>query len=174
MWLPDKNTASEIQRRFQRKLAESRDFEEAFELVKSAVYEKFKMHRAGLSLMLQAMPSKLGAYHILGSNAIVVNREVLAAVKAAASSQEEYNSYVFMVLAHEYLHSLGIIDENAVRQMTYDLCKSTLGSSHFATRMAKEDPSSIYPQLRLAQHSQFSPDFQLIRKFDMRNQSYIQ
>jgi hypothetical protein len=34
-----------------------------------------------------------------------------------------------MELAHEYLHSFGIIDENDVRQMTYDLCRS-LSETH--------------------------------------------
>jgi hypothetical protein len=35
------------------------------------VNEKFKMHRAGLSLMLQGLPTNLGAYHVLGSNMII-------------------------------------------------------------------------------------------------------
>ena len=42
-----------------------------------------------------------------------------------------------MVLAHEYLHSLGIVNENAVRQMTFELCSWMLGNDHAATKMAK-------------------------------------
>jgi hypothetical protein len=34
-----------------------KDFNDAFELVKTAVNEKFKMHRAGLSLILQGLPN---------------------------------------------------------------------------------------------------------------------
>jgi hypothetical protein len=159
---------------FREKVANLKDFDEAFELVKSVVLQKFKMHRAGLSLILQMMPSNLGAYHMLGSNAIVMNSYLLAAVKKIAGSTEEYNSYMFMVLAHEYLHSLGIVDENTVRQMTFELCKWMLGDDHTATRMAKEDPSAIYPQLRSLMQSQFSRDFQVVGNFDRKNQTYIQ
>jgi len=159
---------------FREKVAGLNDFNEAFELVKSVVLQKFKMHRAGLSLILQMMPSNLGAYHILGSNVIVMNSYLLAAVKKIASSENEYNSYVFMVLAHEYLHSLGIVNENAVRQMTFELCSWMLGNDHAATMMAKEDPSSLYPQLRSLMQTQFSQDFQLVGNFDKTNQTYIQ
>lgn len=159
---------------FREKVKKLVDFSEAFELVKSVVLQKFGMHRAGLSLILQMMPSNLGAYHMLGSNAIVMNSFLLGAVKKIASSTEEYNSYMFMVLAHEYLHSLGIVEENTVRQMTFQLCSWMLGTEHAATRMAKEDPSTLYPELRTMMQSQFSRDFHVVSNFDKSNQTYIQ
>ena len=165
---------TEEQMEFRERVAKLKDFNETFELVKSVVLQKFRMHRAGLSLILQMMPSNLGAYHILGSNAIVMNSYLLAAVRKIAGSTEEYNSYMFMVLAHEYLHSLGIVDENTVRQMTFELCNWMLGDEHTATRMAKQDPSTIYPELRSLMQSQFSKDFQVVRNFDRKNQTYIQ
>ena len=165
---------TEQQAQFRERVAGLKDFNEAFELVKSVVLQKFRMHRAGLSLILQMMPSNLGAYNMLGSNAIVMNSYLLAAVRKIAGSTEEYNSYLFMVLAHEYLHSLGIVDENAVRQMTFELCNWMLGDDHAATRMAKEDPSTIYPELRSMMQSQFSREFQVVRNFDKTNQTYIQ
>lgn len=45
---------------YQNKLLRLQNFDEAFELVKKAVDAKFKMHRAGLSLVLQRLPTKLG------------------------------------------------------------------------------------------------------------------
>ncbi|MGB7952524.1 MAG: hypothetical protein WCF23_00970, partial [Candidatus Nitrosopolaris sp.] len=78
-----------------------KNFNDAFELVKLAVNSKFNMHRAGLSLILQGLPSRIGAYHILGSNVIVVNRTILNIIQQHKSI-EEYNSYLFMVLVHEY------------------------------------------------------------------------
>lgn len=165
---------SEQQLEYRAKVAALKDFGETFELVKSAVLQKFSMHRAGLSLVLQTMPSNLGAYHILGSNIIVMNSYLLKAIRGVAASTDEYNSYVFMVLAHEYLHSLGIVDENAVRQMTFELCNWMLGGDHAATRMSREDPSSLYPQLRSLMQATFSQDFQLVGNFDRTNQTYIQ
>ena len=65
--------ADEKQRQYYReRISHIKDFNDAFELVKMAVNEKFKMHRAGLSLILQGLPNNLGAYHILGSNMIVL------------------------------------------------------------------------------------------------------
>lgn len=165
---------TEQQSQFRERIANLKDFNDAFELVKSVVLQKFRMHRAGLNLILQMMPSNLGAYHMMGSNAIVMNSYLLAAVRKISGSTEEYNSYMFMVLAHEYLHSLGIVDENTVRQMTFDLCKWMLGDDHAATKMAKEDPSTIYPELRSLMQSQFSRDFQVVENFDKSNQTYIQ
>lgn len=165
---------TEQQMQFVEKIAGLKDFNETFELVKEVVLQKFKLHRAGLSLILQMMPSNLGAYHMLGSNAIVVNTYLLTTLKKIVKSTEEYNSYMFMVLAHEYFHSLGIINENTVRQMTFELCKWMLGNDHTATKMAKNGPSAIYPELRSLMQSQFGRDFQVVRNFDKTNQTYIQ
>ena len=165
---------TEQQMQFVEKIAGLKDFNETFELVKEVVLQKFKLHRAGLSLILQMMPSNLGAYHMLGSNAIVINTYLLTTLKKIVKSTEEYNSYIFMVLAHEYFHSLGIINENTVRQMTFELCKWMLGNDHTATKMAKNGPSAIYPELRSLMQSQFGRDFQVVRNFDKTNQTYIQ
>jgi hypothetical protein len=150
-----------------------KDFNEAFELVKLAVSAKFNMHRAGLSLILQGLPSRIGAYHILGSNVIVVNRTILDIIRQHKSI-EEYNSYLFMVLAHEYLHSFGIVDEFRVRQMAYDLCSSLLGNEHPASIMTKEDPSALFPELTLLRQNKFDEHFEVVKNFDTAGQSYIQ
>ena len=165
---------TEQQLHFAEKIASLKDFDETFELVKAVVLQKFKLHRAGLSLILQIMPSSLGAYHMLGSNAIVVNTYLLTTLKKIVKSTEEYNSYIFMVLAHEYLHSLGIVGENTVRQMTFELCTWMLGNDHAATKMAKNGPSALYPELGSLMQSQFGMDFQVVRNFDRTNQTYIQ
>jgi hypothetical protein len=166
--------SSQEQIRNQSKIANSVDFNDVFNLVKSSVLEKFDLHRAGLSLTLQIMPSNLGAYHILGSNIIVLNKFVLGIIKQSSKTSEEYNSYLYMLLVHEYLHSFGIIDENAVRQMTYDLCRSLFGESHISTLMAKDDPSSLFPQLKNITNHTFYNQYEVIKDFDKASLSYIQ
>jgi hypothetical protein len=146
-------------------------FNDAFELVKLAVEQKFKMHRAGLCLVLQGLPGNLGAYHVLGSNMIIVNKRILGLIKTIKST-EQYNSFVFTVLTHEYLHSFGIIDELRVRNMTYEICRSLLGEKHPATIMAKYEHWSVFPELGALQNS-FDQKFELIKEFDKRSQSYI-
>jgi hypothetical protein len=154
------------------KILQLADFNQAFELVKLAVEDKFKMHRAGLSLILQGLPTKLGAYHILGSNLIIVNKRILNIIKIH-KSLNEYNSYLFMVLTHEYLHSLGIIDELEVRTMTYSLLASLAGENHMATKMARHQPWDLFPELSLFDDNSFEQKFEIIKDFDRTTQTYI-
>jgi hypothetical protein len=160
------------QHQYRSKLSQVKDFNETFELVKSAVDTKFKMHRAGLCLVLQALPTQLGAYHVLGSNMIIMNKRILDIVKTSKSSLD-YNSYLFMVLCHEYLHSFGIMDEGLVRRMTYDLCHSLLGEDHPSSVMAKYQPWKVFPELHLYQTNKFENTFKIIKNFDKTTQSYI-
>ena len=160
------------QQQYGNKIVQLADFNQAFELVKSAVEEKFNMHRAGLSLILQGLPTKLGAYHVLGSNLIIVNKRILGIIKIH-KSLGEYNSYLFMVLTHEYLHSLGIIDEIQVRKMTYTLLVSLVGEQHLATKMARHQPWDLFPELSLFNDNSFEQKFEIVKNFDKTTQSYI-
>ncbi len=162
----------EEQEYYRHKILHLSDFNEAFELVKSTVEARYKMHRAGLSLVLQVMPTNLGAYHVLGSNLIIANKRILDIIKRYKSN-EEYNSYLFMVLVHEYLHSFGIIDELQVRKMTYTLIASLVGEDHMATSMARYQPWHLFPELNLFHNNSFEQQFEVIKNFDKTTQSYI-
>jgi hypothetical protein len=177
-------TNEKHQRYYRERISHVKDFNDAFELVKMAVNEKFKMHRAGLSLILQGLPNNLGAYHILGSNMIILNRKILDIIRLSKSN-EGYNSYLFMVLAHEYIHSFGIVDEIEVRNMTYDLCKSLLGEDHVASIMARYQPWAVFPELNIYENNNntdstkisnnsFEKNFEIVKNFDKTTQTYIQ
>lgn len=129
------------------------------------------MNRTGLNLVLQVMPSNLGAYHILGSNMIVANSYLLEHVKNS-NSREEYNCYVFTLLVHEYLHSLGIVNEYQVRKMTYKLCLDLFGKDHLTTKFAI-NPSSAF-LLQALNRTSFEDSYILVKNFDDKNQYYIQ
>jgi hypothetical protein len=176
-------TSEQQQQYYRDRLLHIKDFSDAFELVKMAVNEKFKMHRAGLSLVLQGLPTNLGAYHVLGSNMIIFNRRILDIIRKR-KSDEEYNSYLFIVLAHEYIHSFGIVGEIQVRNMTYDLCKSLLGEDHVASIMARYQPWAVFPELNVYQNNSkdgstnssnnsFEKSFEIVKNFDKTTQSYI-
>jgi hypothetical protein len=174
-------TNDEQQQYYRDRLLHIKDFNDAFELAKKAVNEKFKMHRAGLSLILQGLPTNLGAYHVLGSNMIILNRTILDIIRKR-KSDEEYNSYLFMVLTHEYIHSFGIVEEIEVRNMTYNLCKALFGEDHVASIMAKYQPWAVFPELNIYQNStdstnisnnSFDRTFEVVKNFDKTTQSYI-
>jgi len=154
------------------KLLDLKDFNEVFEFVKSSVNSVYEMKRAGLSLMLHGMPTRVGAYHVLGSNVIAINSILLDLVRKHSTSNYEYNSYLFTVLLHEYLHSFGILDENTVRNMSLELCKKFFGEIQTVTVMA-EDPLKIFPQIGLVRFDKFENKFELIKNFDNSNQTYI-
>ena len=86
---------------------------------------------------------------------------------------EEYNSYLFTVLAHKYLHSFGILEEYTVRKMILELCKNFFGEDHPANLLAK-DLVSLFPQLRHVSNDKFENRFEIVKEFDKSNQYYIQ
>lgn len=153
------------------KLLKIHGFNEIFELVRQAVEQEYKLHRAGLSLVLQGLPSNLGAYHVLGSNVIIVNKRILSLIKGI-KTHEQYNAFLFTVLTHEYLHTFGITNEFRVRSMTYQICSSFLGEEHPATIMARYEPWSVFPELYALQNN-FDHKFEIIKEFDRKSQSYI-
>ncbi len=157
---------------YRNKLLNLKNFNEIFELVKVTVNIKFGMHRAGLSLILQTLPTQLGAYHILGSNVIIMNKQILNIIKSKKSILQ-YNAYLFMVLCHEYLHSFGITDEAKVRVMTYDLCRTMLGDEHPSSLMAYYQPWEVFPELKIYQTNKFENGYEIIKNFDTTTQSYI-
>jgi hypothetical protein len=78
-----------------------------------------------------------------------------------------------MVLTHEYLHSLGILDELEVRNMTYRLLSSLVGEHHMATKMARYQPWDLFPELSLFDDNSFEQKFEIIKNFDRTTQTYI-
>jgi hypothetical protein len=119
-------------------LSAARDYESIFRLVKRVVEERLGIRRVGLMLIIADAPTGVLAYHEVGSNAIVVNRRHLEPW-LRSRSQEEANSYIFILLLHEYLHSLGILDEGEVRRLVRALSIEYLGAEHAATKIAEGD-----------------------------------
>ena len=115
-------------------LDKSKDFQEIFSLVKKVVKKIINEARVGLMLVLASLPEKIGAYHEVGSNAIVLNRRLLDAVIKSGKTFREINSYIFTILLHEYLHSLGHLDENQVQEISYKVTRDTFGENHPTTK----------------------------------------
>lgn len=155
------------------KLSQSLSFDGIFELVKRTVEKTLKRHRAGLTLVLRELPSAIGAYYAVGSNFIVVNRVILDAVVGLGKGKEELNAFVFSILLHEYLHSLGYLDEGEVRRLVYRVSEDNLGSNHPATRIASAGIIEVYPELRNLDEGGFGQEPEVIKDFDTSSMSYI-
>jgi hypothetical protein len=90
-------------REFRVRLAEAKNLGDVYEIVKDTVKRWLDRYRVGLMVYLDDLPLQLGAYHLLGSNAIVVNRALLQIVESTAKSRNVINAFIYTILLHEYL-----------------------------------------------------------------------
>ncbi len=148
------------------------DYNSVFSLVRKAVKSVINKERVGLGLALADLPSQLGAFWEVGGNYIVMNRNLLEALRYAHRPSEEVNSFVFVILMHEYLHSLGVLDEYKARAMTARICATIFEEGHPAFEMGTRDPWQVYPFLGQVPSGN-GENLRIINNFDSDSVSYI-
>jgi len=124
---------------------------DTFEEVKEVVRQKEKRTRAGLMLGLQELGATpnvfIGAYYPVSSNIIVMNKTPLRRI--IETNPQLIKPYVFHILLHEYIHSLGFLDEEITRLKTYEISKKHFGEEHIITQLStnikKFFPNLVYP-----------------------------
>jgi len=174
-----RNLNFETAENFNEKLDGCTTLAEVFELVKISVKKFLNRHRSGLMLGLADLGMKrgyfVGAFHLVGSNIIVMNRVPLDTA-LRTTDRRVFNAYCFHLLLHEYLHSLGYIDEEEVRELTQELCRLALGNNHPATVMAERGIDFYFPKVTYFK-GQFSLprdiQIELIKNFDSSSAGYI-
>jgi len=150
-----------------------RNFGDVFEVVKKTVERSLGQRRSGLMLYLAELPEHVGAYHAVGTNGIVMNKSALDAVTRSARTIREINSYVYSILLHEYLHSLGYVDEAQARKLVYEISKENLGVDHPATEIAHRGPAVMFPGVGEPTFKEHSEDVEIVTDFDRSTDSYI-
>jgi hypothetical protein len=149
------------------------DYDHVFRVVRDAVRRVLGIERPGLGLGLSDLPPFVGAYWQVTGNLIVMNEGLVAAMRANAESPLEFNSFVYVILAHEYLHALGYLDETAVRKVTAHVTRTAFGPDHPATRMAEGDLWRQYPFLAYAPGGR-GHRLRVVPRFDLAStQTYI-
>jgi hypothetical protein len=146
---------------------------DTFELVKEMVRKNDGRSRAGLMLGLQELGATLngfiGAYYPISSNIIVMNKTPIRRINETNPSL--FKPYSTHVLLHEYIHSLGDLDESNVRQKTYDISRKYFGEKHVITELSKNIekffPYLVYPIQGWIPPS--STPIELIKGFDKSN-----
>lgn len=155
------------------RLADAEDFDQVFELVKRAVDQVMGVHRAGLSLVLGDISNQVGAYHEMGSNSIVLNRNIMKIVWGSTRSRSRRNAYSFMILLHEYLHALGFADDAQVRELSKKVTDAFVGSGHPAGEMAVGPLDRFFPEIGTYAMFRDNGSFETVRKFDSSSTPYI-
>lgn len=149
------------------------DYDAVFRVVRGAVHRVLGIERPGLGLGLSNLPPYVGAYWQVTGNLIVLNEGLVQAMRANAASSLEFNSFVYVILAHEYLHALGYLDETAVRKVTAYVTRQAFGPEHVATRMAEGDLWRLYPFLAYAPSGN-GQRLKVVSRFDLAStQNYI-
>jgi len=145
---------------------------DVFELIKETTERFIGLRRAGLTLYLVDLPMNIGGFHQIGSNVIVMNRTLLKAIESMAESKKDVNSFVYLILLHEYLHALGYAEEWKVRELVYNISMSSFGQDHDITKLAKRGFSYILEQIS---HAPIENDgkIEIVKDFDRSSMSYI-
>jgi hypothetical protein len=158
------------------RLDKANSLPDIFEVVKSMVLHSTGKSRGGLMLGMANLgnPSQgfFGGFFAMGSNVIVLNKIPLQRIKETRPAL--YKPYVFDVMLHEYLHSLGYLDEEEVRLKVHQMIRDALGEDHLATQIAADIGRFIkhlaYPDVS------WKPEdagLELVTGFDRSSVSYI-
>ena len=155
------------------RLDNCKNFQEVFILVKRSVKESLGLERVGLMLYLMDLPLNVGAFHEIGSNGIVMNRALLEQVIGSTDSKSEINSFVYSILLHEYIHTLGCIDEAKTRRLTYSVSRDVFGADHVATKMADAGPWAYIKLNPISDSYEHGRGIELVRDFEVPEHRYI-
>jgi hypothetical protein len=152
---------------------------ETFEDVKKAVQQNEGRSRGGLMLGLQEIGATLdgfiGAYYPVASNIIIVNKTPLRRI--LETNKALLKPYIFHLLLHEYIHSLGYCDEATTEKKTYEISKKQFGEHHIITQFSKNIkkffPNLVYPIQGILPLKEV-PNIELVKGFDFSStSSYI-
>lgn len=120
------------------KLDKAKSVSEVFTLVSDLIHETFNIRNNGLLVEMNNIPITnqgiVAGLYVPDQKIIVVNKLLLKEIKS--KSPELLNSYLFHVLLHEYLHSIGFVDENETRKLTFLISNRHFGMDHKTTKIA--------------------------------------
>ncbi len=124
-----------------------------FERVKKDVKKIYGRHRAGLSLGLVEMGMYnggfIGGMHFSPGTDIVMNKTPLEII-LREQPYEIVWAYTYHILLHEYIHSLGILNEHQCRAITLRISEKIFkDTDHPALILAKNGIGAFFPNLPL-------------------------
>jgi hypothetical protein len=152
-----------------------------FEKVKRDVSKVYKRHRAGLSLGLVEMgmfqQGFIGGMHFHPGTEIVMNKTPLKII-LETQPYEVVWAYTYHILLHEYIHSLGVIDERRCRDITIKITEEIFKEAdHPAVILAKNGIGTYLPDLKLVYiPPEQKPDgipIEYVYGFDQESQTYF-
>ncbi len=162
---------------YEKELKNAKTFADIFEVVKQMVMEHLGTEQAGLMVGVTDLGAHaqgfIGAFYSLNSNMIIINKRPLARILQTNPSL--YNYYLFHVMLHEYVHSIGSYDEAQTRQLVYEVSEHYFGAGHIVAQLAsnieKFMPSLTYPIKGYMPPQDINIEF--VKGIDRKNTNYI-
>ncbi len=151
----------------------AKGFSEVWEIVKGTVKDSLGKHRVGMMLFLDDLPLRLGAYHPLGTNNMVLNRTLVQIVESVTKSKRIVNAFVYSLLVHEYLHALGYGSEAEVRSLVFKISKECFGEDHIVTKLAEKSPWALLKGVPLRGIEAPKHAMEIVKDFEKPNERYI-
>jgi len=126
---------------------------EIFEQIKKDVRRVYGRHRAGLNLGLVEMGMYRGGFiggmHFYPGTDIVLNKTPLKII-LKEQPFKIVRAYTYHILLHEYIHSLGILNEQQCRMVTLKISEEVfMELDHPAIILAKNGIGTYFPNLHL-------------------------
>ena len=152
-----------------------------FENVKKDVKKIMGRHRAGLSLGLAEMGmirgGFIGGMHFHPGTEIVMNTSPLKII-LESQPYEIIWAYTYHILLHEYIHSLGVIDEQQCRTITLNISEEIFkDKNHPVLILARNGIGVFIPDLKIVfVPPERRPDgmpIEYVSDFDRESQSYF-
>jgi hypothetical protein len=151
---------------------------EIFDVVKLCVRRRLNVERSGLMLGLSNLGGGqgylVGGFYQVAGNMIVMNKFPLHRIEE--TRPELYKPFIFHILLHEYIHSIGYLTEQETRPLVLEISKAEFGESHVVTDLArgwhKYMPNLTYPVVGWQPEGGFN--IEVVRGFDPDSTGYIQ
>jgi hypothetical protein len=151
-----------------------------FEKVKKDVYNTVRRHRAGLVLGLVEMGMHRGGFiggmFFSGGTMIIFNTTPLRIILSQHTDEIVW-AYTYHILLHEYIHSLGALDEIQTRQISLEISEKIFKNpEHPTVVIARRGIGAYFPNLPLIYAPfNFNPKglkIDVVKEFDKGSQTY--
>src|SRR3989338_5181746 len=123
---------------FEKELEKAKTFADIFEIAKEITRQYLGMEQYGLMVGVTDLGAFdkgfIGAFYSLNANMIIINKRPLARILQTNPSLN--NFYLFHVMLHENIHSIGIYDEMQTRLLVSEISSHYFGQNHVVSRIA--------------------------------------
>ena len=162
---------------FEDRLLKAKKFGDIFDIVQDIVHDFLGIDQAGLVIGVTDLGiydnGFIGAFYSPDANMIIINKKPLQRILQRRPSL--YNSYIFHVMLHEYMHSVGSLDEVETRSIVSQISEHYFAGSHPVAELAG-DITKFLPDLTYAGEGFVPPkdiNIEFVSGIDRRNSNYI-